>query len=29
VGVASGIVFFGETLGVEKLVGGAVILLGV
>jgi drug/metabolite transporter (DMT)-like permease len=29
VGVASGIVFFGETLGVEKLVGGVVILLGV
>jgi len=29
VGVASGIVFFGEVLGVEKLVGGAVILLGV
>ena len=29
VGVASGIVFFGETLGVEKVVGGAVILLGV
>ena len=29
VGVASGIVFFGETLGVEKIVGGAVILLGV
>lgn len=28
-GVASGIVFFGEVLGVEKLVGGAVILLGV
>ena len=29
VGVASGIIFFGETLGVEKVVGGAVILLGV
>jgi drug/metabolite transporter (DMT)-like permease len=29
VGVASGIVFFGETLGVDKVVGGAVILLGV
>ena len=29
VGVTSGIVFFGETLGVEKIVGGAVILLGV
>ena len=29
VGVASGIVFFGETLGVEKVAGGAVILLGV
>jgi drug/metabolite transporter (DMT)-like permease len=29
VGVASGIVFFRETLGVEKIVGGAVILLGV
>ncbi len=29
VGVASGIVFFGESLGVEKVVGGAVILLGV
>ena len=28
-GVASGIVFFGEVLGIEKLVGGAVILLGV
>jgi drug/metabolite transporter (DMT)-like permease len=28
-GVASGIVFFGETLGLEKVVGGAVILLGV
>ncbi len=28
-GVAAGIVFFGETLGVAKLVGGAVILLGV
>ena len=29
VGVASGIVFFGETLGLEKVVGGAVILAGV
>jgi drug/metabolite transporter (DMT)-like permease len=29
VGVASGIIFFGETLGIEKIVGGAVILLGV
>jgi drug/metabolite transporter (DMT)-like permease len=28
-GVAAGIVFFGETLGVAKLVGAAVILLGV
>jgi drug/metabolite transporter (DMT)-like permease len=28
-GVASGIVFFGESLGIEKLVGGAVILVGV
>jgi drug/metabolite transporter (DMT)-like permease len=28
-GVASGIVFFGEVLGPEKLVGGAVTLLGV
>jgi drug/metabolite transporter (DMT)-like permease len=28
-GVASGIVFFGESLGTEKLVGGAVILFGV
>ena len=28
-GVASGIVFFGEGLGIEKLVGGAVILVGV
>jgi drug/metabolite transporter (DMT)-like permease len=28
-GVASGIVFFGESLGVQKLVGGAVILIGV
>jgi hypothetical protein len=25
----SGIIFFGEVLGVEKIVGGAVILLGV
>ena len=29
VGVLSGIVFFGETLGWTKIVGGAVILLGV
>jgi drug/metabolite transporter (DMT)-like permease len=29
VGVASGIAFFGETLGIEKIVGGAVILIGV
>ena len=28
-GVASGIVFFGEVLGVEKIVGGAVTLVGV
>jgi drug/metabolite transporter (DMT)-like permease len=28
-GVASGIVFFSEVLGIEKIVGGAVILLGV
>jgi drug/metabolite transporter (DMT)-like permease len=28
-GVVSGIVFFGEVLGIEKLVGGAVILVGV
>jgi drug/metabolite transporter (DMT)-like permease len=28
-GVASGIVFFDEVLGIEKLVGGAVILVGV
>jgi drug/metabolite transporter (DMT)-like permease len=28
-GVASGIVFFGETLGIEKIVGGAIILVGV
>ena len=28
-GVASGIIFFGESLGAEKLVGGAVILFGV
>ncbi|WP_228281333.1 DMT family transporter [Rubrobacter marinus] len=28
-GVASGIVFFGESLGPEQLLGGAVILLGV
>jgi drug/metabolite transporter (DMT)-like permease len=29
VGVASGIVFFGERLGIEKIVGGAIILVGV
>ena len=29
VGVTSGIVFFGETLSVNKVVGGAVILIGV
>ena len=29
VGVTSGIVFFGETLGINKIVGGVVILLGV
>jgi drug/metabolite transporter (DMT)-like permease len=29
VGVTSGIVFFGETLSINKIVGGAVILLGV
>ncbi len=28
-GVTSGIVFFGEVLGIEKIIGGAVILLGV
>src|SRR5687767_12204119 len=28
-GVVSGIIFFGEVLGLEKLVGGAVTLLGV
>jgi drug/metabolite transporter (DMT)-like permease len=28
-GVASGIIFFGEVLGIEKVVGGAIILLGV
>ena len=28
-GVASGIIFFGEMLGIEKIVGGAIILLGV
>ncbi len=28
-GIASGIVFFGERLGIEKILGGAVILLGV
>jgi drug/metabolite transporter (DMT)-like permease len=29
VGVASGIIFFGETLGIEKIFGGAVIQIGV
>jgi drug/metabolite transporter (DMT)-like permease len=29
VGVTSGIVFFGEALGVNKIAGGVVILLGV
>jgi drug/metabolite transporter (DMT)-like permease len=29
VGVTSGIVFFGEVLGIEKIVGGAIILVGV
>jgi drug/metabolite transporter (DMT)-like permease len=28
-GVTSGIIFFGESLGIEKIVGGAVILVGV
>jgi drug/metabolite transporter (DMT)-like permease len=28
-GVASGIIFFSEVLGIEKLVGGAIILVGV
>ena len=28
-GIASGIVFFGEVLGIEKILGGAIILLGV
>jgi len=28
-GVTSGIIFFGESLGIEKIVGGAVILIGV
>jgi drug/metabolite transporter (DMT)-like permease len=28
-GVTSGIIFFGEVLGIEKVVGGAIILLGV
>jgi type IV secretory pathway TrbD component len=28
-GVASGVVFFGEVLGIEKLIGAAVILVGV
>lgn len=29
VGITSGIIFFGETLGINKIVGGTVILLGV
>jgi len=29
VAVTSGIVFFGETLGINKIVGGLVILVGV
>ena len=29
VGVTSGIVFFGETLGINKIAGGVIILLGV
>ena len=29
VGVTSGIIFFGETLGINTIVGGAIILLGV
>jgi drug/metabolite transporter (DMT)-like permease len=28
-GVTSGIMFFGERLGVGKLLGGAIILLGI
>ena len=28
-GVASGIIFFSEVLGIEKLIGGAIILVGV
>ena len=28
-GVASGVVFFGEVLGAEKIVGGVITLLGV
>nr|MBA3390028.1 EamA family transporter [Rubrobacter sp.] len=28
-GVTSGIVFFGESLGVNKVIGGLVILIGV
>jgi drug/metabolite transporter (DMT)-like permease len=28
-GVASGIVFFSEVLGIEKVIGGAIILVGV
>jgi drug/metabolite transporter (DMT)-like permease len=28
-GVASGLIFFGEVLGIEKIVGGAIILMGV
>jgi drug/metabolite transporter (DMT)-like permease len=29
VGITSGIIFFGETLGINKIVGGTIILLGV
>jgi drug/metabolite transporter (DMT)-like permease len=28
-GVASGLTFFGEVLSIEKIVGGAIILMGV
>jgi drug/metabolite transporter (DMT)-like permease len=28
-GVASGLIFFGEVLSIEKIVGGAIILMGV
>ena len=28
-GVASGLIFFGEDLSIEKIVGGAIILMGV